>query len=72
MTQKKSDRKLLEAEWHLSSLLLLPAWSVNQSLAFFFFFLLCLSCLLLRSAPKSPDLRRRHPSPFYMSKASAA
>lgn len=68
MTQKKSDRKLLEAEWHLSSLLLLPAWSVNQSLVFF----LCLSCLLLRSAPKSPDLRRRHPSPFYMSKASAA
>lgn len=31
MMQKKSDRKLLEAEWHLSSLLLLPAWSVNQS-----------------------------------------
>lgn len=67
MTQEKSDRKLLEAEWHLSFLLLLPAWSVNQSLAFF----LCLSWLLLRSAPKSPDLRRRHPSPFYMSKATA-
>lgn len=38
MTRNKSDRKLLEAEWHLSSLLLLPAWSVNQSLAFFLSF----------------------------------
>lgn len=35
---KKTDREVVVAEWHSSSLLLLPAWSVNQSLASFFAF----------------------------------
>lgn len=42
---------------------------VSKSQSLFFF---CLSCLLLRSAPSGPDVWRRHPSPFYTSKASAA
>lgn len=60
VAEEESDRKVVGAEWHLSSSLLSPAQSVN---------LFFPSRLLLRSATRSPDVWRRHPSPFYTSKS---
>lgn len=45
--EEESDRKVVGAEWHLSSSLLSPAQSVN---------LFFPSRLLLRSATRSPDI----------------